>query len=136
MKGVYNIPGRSQQFLRSSTVVFVREAEQDYEILFLERNENLLFGGWYAFPGGNLEVGDRYERWETAMPEFIQTKGVHYTDFNQRISAIRESFEEVNFLLADKNEVRGEELREKIYLQEYKSDFCAFCKGCDVSPAL
>ena len=129
-KGVFNIPGRSQQFLRSSSVVFVRQAAVDYEILFLERNENTMFGGWYAFPGGNLEVGDRYERWEAAMPDF----GKDFFDFNLRIAAIRESFEEVNFLLADGNECRGEgeELREKVYLQKYKSDFCTFCKECDM----
>jgi 8-oxo-dGTP pyrophosphatase MutT (NUDIX family) len=111
MQGIYNIPGRTQQFLSSSTIVFVRPApenkESDYEILFLERNEKLLFGGWYAFPGGNLEKNDRYERWEKNMPEFIEKSGKHYYDFNKRISAIRESFEEVNFLLSDKNLEKG-----------------------------
>jgi len=41
------------------------------------------------------------------MPEFIEKSGKHYYDFNKRISAIRESFEEVNFLLSDKNLEKG-----------------------------
>jgi hypothetical protein len=51
------------------------------------------------------------------MPEFMDKKGRHFTDFSRRISAIRESFEEVNFLLADsdhkKNLKDTESFREK-----------------------
>ena len=32
--------------------------------------------------------------------------------------------------------MQGSELREKIYLDKYKSDFGAFCKACDIQPAL
>ena len=76
MKGAYNIPGRSQQFRFSSSIVFVREAshvESDYEVLLLKRSENIFLGGWYAYPGGNLEKGDYYEKWGEKMPEFMES---------------------------------------------------------------
>ena len=75
MKGVYNIPGRSQSFHYSSSIIYVREAshpESDYEVLLLKRSENIFLGGWYAFPGGNLDKNDRYEKWCENMPEFIE----------------------------------------------------------------
>jgi hypothetical protein len=76
MKGVYNIPGRSQQIKFSSTILFVREAfhaESDYEVLLLKRNDNIFLGGWYCYPGGNLDRGDYYEKWEEAMPAFMES---------------------------------------------------------------
>ena len=89
-------------------------------MLFLRRNENISWGGVYAFPGGIIEKQDYYERWSKEWPEFVHREGRKYTDFNKRIAAIRETFEEINYLLVDGTWRDG--LRE-IYLKEYKSDF-------------
>ena len=57
----------------------------------------------------------------------MDKKGRHFTDFSLRISAIRESFEEVNYLLADsdhkKNLHSSESFRDKQYVGKNKSDF-------------
>ena len=82
-------------------------------MLFLKRNENISWGGVYAFPGGIIEKQDYFERWLEEWPEFTMKEGIKYTDFNKRIAAIRETFEEVNYLLVDG--VVREGLRE-IYL--------------------
>ncbi len=43
----------------ASTVVVVREAEEDIEILLLLRNTKLVFnGGHWVFPGGKIDAGD------------------------------------------------------------------------------
>ena len=50
---------------------------------------------------------------------------------------MRETFEEVNYLLADnvQNE-EGSHLRDEIYNKQYKSDFRAFCNAHDYIPQL
>jgi hypothetical protein len=72
------------------------------------------------------------------MPEFMDKKGRHFTDFSRRISAIRESFEEVNFLLADsdhkKNLKDTESFRENQYVGKNNSDFAQFCKEMEFKP--
>jgi 8-oxo-dGTP pyrophosphatase MutT (NUDIX family) len=97
----------------SSSVIFVRPKEDTYQILMLRRNKNLRsFPGFYAFPGGVLEKQDSYENWLSILPDFVAKNDL--TDFNKRISAIRESFEEVNFLMTSnsKNNLRKEYLRD------------------------
>jgi len=78
-------------------------------------------GGWWAWPGGKLETNDRYEEWCEDLPA-----AKNFTDFNLRMSAIRETFEEVNLLLTDKAHKPG---MQKLYLEKYGGDFRAFCTG-------
>ena len=67
----YNIPGKSQAFVKSSSVIFIRPkknpkmGEADFEILFLKRAFSLTeFGGFFMFPGGLTDTpGDTYEYW-------------------------------------------------------------------------
>jgi 8-oxo-dGTP pyrophosphatase MutT (NUDIX family) len=108
--GAYLLPGLKQRLKLASSIIFIRPAAKDkfgsdYEILMLKRNPNLnAFAGFYAFPGGNQDnPGDTFENWKTNYPEFVagnENLGFR-TDFSKRIAAVRESFEEINYLLAD-----------------------------------
>ena len=42
----------------ASTAIPVRERSGALEILMVERNKDLSFGGMWAFPGGAIEAGD------------------------------------------------------------------------------
>jgi 8-oxo-dGTP pyrophosphatase MutT (NUDIX family) len=101
-------------------VIFVRPKDDTYEILLLRRNAKLnSFGGYYAFPGGIVEDQDTYEHWKDIAPDFVAKND--YFDFNKRVAAVRESFEEVNFLMASNSQ---DNLRPE-YLKS--PDFATFC---------
>ena len=72
----------------------------NYEVLLLKRQKDLAFGGYYAFPGGKVEVQDHFETYQSVLPHFSETIGKHFHDFNKRSAAIRELFEECNFMLS------------------------------------
>jgi 8-oxo-dGTP pyrophosphatase MutT (NUDIX family) len=95
----------------------------------LKRAPGLSYGGFFVYPGGLIDSpGDTAEYWQEVMPKFMEKKGKYFPDFTKRISAIRETFEEVNFLLADSNKAKipnnTETLRSEQYLKRNKSDFC------------
>ena len=74
----------------------------DYEILFLKRTEGTYAGGCFAFPGGKVEGQDLLHVWKGQNADLFKapyTFGI-YHDFNKRVAAIRELFEECNLLLA------------------------------------
>ena len=113
----------------ASSVIFVRPRDDTYEILLLRRNPNLSsFGGYYAFPGGIIEDQDTYEHWLDIAPDFVKKND--YFDFNKRVSAVRESFEEVNFLMTSnsKDNLRDEYLK--------ADNFATYCKSKEMEPDL
>jgi len=139
---VYLLPGIKQRLKIASSIIFVRPAATDkfgadYEILLLKRNPNLnAFAGFYAFPGGNQDnPGDTFENWKANYPEFSGHEHLGFSsDFSKRIAAIRESFEEINFLLAD-GDTSGADLRDQ-YTSKHKSDFLSFCKEKQLLPCI
>jgi 8-oxo-dGTP pyrophosphatase MutT (NUDIX family) len=66
----------------------------------MKRNPNIIFGGFYAFSGGKVEEQDLYDNWMENYPEMFAMFNRKYYDFNARICAIRETFEEINILIA------------------------------------
>jgi 8-oxo-dGTP pyrophosphatase MutT (NUDIX family) len=88
----------------SACILFVRRcatragSKHDYELLLLQRNQKLSFGGYYAFPGGKIETQDRLEKY---VEKGIFPPDVGYHDFDKRAAAIRETFEECSILLTD-----------------------------------
>lgn len=110
-------------------MIFVRPKDDTYEILLLRRNENLrAFPGYYCFPGGVIEDQDSYEHWQEIAPDF--TAKNDYVDFNKRVSVIRESFEEVNFLMTSNSK---DNLRDE-YLKD--GNFAKFCRSRAMEPDL
>ena len=135
----------------SSSIVLVRQQPLtqnshqsflDYQILFLKRAENTYAGGFYAFPGGKVEAQDYRENWLEKMPEFFEDPHRFdlYHDFNKRIAAIRELFEECNLLFADYGRISGTSVNQekfpalKSLVSEFNDNFAGFCKAHGVVP--
>ena len=93
----------------------------------LKRQENLTFGGYYAFPGGKVERQDHIEAYESAMPAFSEAG--HYHDFKKRAEEIHEKFEECNVLLATKSD-----LSRTVYLNQYPDKFPSFLRDHGATP--
>ena len=89
----------------SASLIMVRRQAQktasklDYELLFLKRADSTYAGGSYAFPGGRVEKQDFKETWSERLTDQANIFD-RYHDFNKRMAAIRETFEETNLLLA------------------------------------
>lgn len=87
----------SDDAIPAATVLLLRD-EPAFEVLMVERHENIHFaGGALVFPGGRIDGGDHHPAWadrcdgfDTAPPEQRAA----------RIAAIREAFEETGILLA------------------------------------
>lgn len=77
----------------AATVVILRDGPTRPEVLLTIRPKHLRFmGGAAVFPGGAVAPEDADERWAAASDGPVDAS---------RICALRESFEEVGFLLAD-----------------------------------
>jgi 8-oxo-dGTP pyrophosphatase MutT (NUDIX family) len=109
----------------------ISEVVSDYEVLFCKRHDKTAFGGFYAFPGGRIDDSDSFEHWMDNYPSFTSQHD-QYFDFNKRISVIRETFEEVNVCLTDKNQESDLDR----YLNHYRSDFTKYCEGEKVQPQM
>lgn len=65
----------------------------------MKRSPDITFGGFFAFSGGKVESQDLYEEWTEKYPEMFVLLKRKYYDFNARICAIRETFEESSLLI-------------------------------------
>ena len=63
----------------------------------LKRSPNISFPNMYAFPGGKIEEQDYMRHWEADHPNY---KMCPPNDFTKKMTAVRETFEECNILLA------------------------------------
>src|SRR5688500_10141022 len=90
----------------ASTVVLMRPSRRGFEVLLVQRHDNIAFmGGAHVFPGGRVNEADRIDR-----PERICDGVVHATArmpgvdpievVAYHVAAIRELFEEAGVLLA------------------------------------
>ncbi len=73
----------------AATVLLVRDASQGVEVLMLERNPEIHFGGMWVFPGGRVDDAD-WTGIDTALPEAVREAA--------RVAAARETIEEAGLL--------------------------------------
>ncbi len=71
--------------IEAATVVLIRDSEVGVEVLMLERNPEIHFGGMWVFPGGRVDAGD----WDG-----IDADETHATLHAARAAAARETAEE------------------------------------------
>jgi len=84
----------------SAVAVLYRRTEAGAEVFWVKREKALAFaGGFYAFPGGKLDVGDAE----------VPVKGASGEDAALRSAAARELFEEAGVLVAEGAEALSSE---------------------------
>ena len=111
-----------------------RNPNLDYELLFLKRADSTYAGGCFAFPGGKVERQDYRETWHASLVN-LPNELARFHDFNKRVAAIRETFEETNLLLA--TSAPGKPLPSlSTFESEHKQDFSGFCKRFCLTPQL
>lgn len=106
----------------------------------MKRREDIIFGGYFAFSGGKVEEQDHYEHWLKNYPEmFEKFGGRKFYDFNARVCAIRETFEEINLLItkpireSSSTPLNMRSLGE-VYSTKYQSNFLDFCRAHSIIP--
>lgn len=75
----------------SSTVIVLRDAGEDFEVLLGRRPRSQAFGGAWVFPGGVVDPEDREQ----------QLTGIDAPDAEWRAAALREVAEEVGIFITD-----------------------------------
>jgi glyoxylase-like metal-dependent hydrolase (beta-lactamase superfamily II)/8-oxo-dGTP pyrophosphatase MutT (NUDIX family) len=84
----------------SAVVVLYRRAGEGVEVFWVKREKALVFGGFYAFPGGKVDKAD------AAVP----IQGASGEEAAVRVAAARELFEEAGVLVAEGAERLGAEV--------------------------
>jgi len=74
-----------EELVPAATVVLVRDATAGLEVLMLERNAEITFGGMWVFPGGRVDPADRVG---------IDVEGDNSAQQAARAAAARETLEE------------------------------------------
>ncbi|GAX89669.1 NUDIX hydrolase [Effusibacillus lacus] len=89
----------AEEMKRASTILLIRNGDRNsgLEVYMTQRPETMLFlPGFHVFPGGIMESADRDER----IHQFCKNRDLP-VEMSYAVSAIRECFEEVGYLLAD-----------------------------------
>ena len=111
----------------SATVLLVREAADDFEVLMMERNAKSVFvPGMYVFPGGAIDEEDHAADVQALCPrmtdaEASATLGVERGGLAYWVAVIRESFEEAGLLIAYDAMGRLVALDEPALVERYRS---------------
>lgn len=78
----------------AATLVAVRQAPDDIEVLMLERPARGFFGGLWVFPGGGVEEID-----DSALAREVSEFSSEADDHGWRVAALRETIEEVGLAI-------------------------------------
>lgn len=82
---------------RAATLILIRNGERGLEVYMIKRPDSMLFlPGYYVFPGGVMQREDQDEELFASCAD--RRLGV---ELPYAVTAIRECFEEVGYLLAD-----------------------------------
>ena len=118
----------------AATVILVREEPAGLKVYMTRRQESLAFlGGYYVFPGGKVDPGDRGEELMALCPGFEPERApalvAGVTDPVRAMSfflaGLRELFEETGILLAEDGEDRPLAGRDPAFwerLKKYRKD--------------
>lgn len=80
-----NNPEKANPPIPAATIILLRQREQKVEVLMLQKNAEITFGGMWVFPGGRIDDAD-YE-------------GTEDVDLAARNAAVRETEEETGLKL-------------------------------------
>ena len=122
---------KKQPVRPAATVILVRPALPQYEILMLKRTTSAAFaGGMYVFPGGRVDESDYLTNYDKHMvpltTDQIYQKEAHGDDWlGCWVAAIRETFEESGLLLAydeQGQEINNQHQRVSDYRQQLRDN--------------
>ena len=62
--------------VHASSIIVVQKCKGQpdgfgYKILLMKRSPGIVFGGYFAFSGGKVEMQDLYEEWTEKYPEMF-----------------------------------------------------------------
>jgi len=116
----------------SASVVLVQKCKEsngeDYKVLLIKRNSNVLYGGAFAFPGGKFdeEEDELLEKWEGLECNR------HHIDNSLRLTAVRELYEETGIFIG----------KDGLHVESHKSrhskegGFSRFCRELGKEPGI
>ncbi|CAG9335609.1 unnamed protein product [Blepharisma stoltei] len=91
----------------ASSLVLCRLYNRNFQVLMIKRKSSMSFSSSYVFPGGTFDKEDADPRWSQLIqqkseeiPETSYSKKINLQD--AKVTAIRETWEEVGVLLADR----------------------------------
>lgn len=113
----------------AATVLVIRDSKDGIEVFLVERSNRPPFGNLYVFPGGKIDKSDGDPRalslcrsisdYDASALLGIKKRGLSYW-----VACVRECFEEVGILLAEKKDRSKLDLdgNEKYKYQQYRKD--------------
>ncbi|MFL2725597.1 MAG: NUDIX hydrolase [Gammaproteobacteria bacterium] len=113
----------------AATVLVIRDGKKGIEVFMVERSNKPPFGNLFVFPGGKIDESDSDPRahslCKSISDEAASTLlGINNNGLSYWIACVRECFEEVGILLAEKKD--GSKLNlnesEKSKYQQYRND--------------
>jgi len=85
-------PIKENPLIPAATVLLLRETEADgFEVLMLQKNKDISFGGMWVFPGGRIDPED-YATNDTAVEDAAIIAAVRETEEETGISLAQEGF--------------------------------------------
>lgn len=113
----------------AATVLIIRDGQNGIEVFMVERSNRPPFGNLFVFPGGKIDESDNDSRAQSLCKSITDKEassllGIENNGLGYWVACVRECFEEVGILLAEKKD--GSKLNlngsEKKKYQKYRQD--------------
>ena len=119
----------TQLITPAATVLVIRDGKSDIEVFMVERSNRPPFGNLFVFPGGKIDASDQDSRAHSLCKSISDDEasallGINENGLSYWIACVRECFEEVGILLAEKKDGAKLDLNgiEKEKYQSYRQD--------------
>ena len=91
----------------AATVLIIRDGENGIEVFMVKRSNRPPFGNLFVFPGGKIDQSDNDPRAQSLCrsisdKEASSLLGIENNGLGYWVACVRECFEEVGILLAEK----------------------------------
>ncbi|MDA8884832.1 NUDIX hydrolase [Gammaproteobacteria bacterium] len=116
----------------AATVLIIRDSNNGIEVFMVERSNRPPFGDLFVFPGGKIDQSDNDPRAQSLCKSISDKEaslllGIEKNGLGYWVACVRECFEEVGILLAEKKDGSMLNLNgiEKEKYQKYRQDLLA-----------
>ena len=99
----------TQLITPAATVLVIRDGKSDIEVFMVERSNRPPFGNLFVFPGGKIDTSDNDSRAHSLCKSISDDEasallGIKENGLSYWVACVRECFEEVGILLAEKKD--------------------------------